>query len=133
VLSRLVLHVCRRIAVKLTLTLVGFVALTTLVAGPYLRHTPTSSRWRRWTRGWRPRGAAGKRSRIYIGVVMLACIKKGLCHAAFRERSYDQSCLHEVEPSTHDMQQLHQRVSTCQDTSKPRRLAKGARKDRHTF
>jgi len=38
VLSRLVLPVCRRIAVKLTLTLAGFVALTTLVAGFYLRH-----------------------------------------------------------------------------------------------
>ena len=32
------LPVRRRIAVKLTLTLVGFVAVTTLVAGVYLRH-----------------------------------------------------------------------------------------------
>src|SRR5262249_29647719 len=38
VLNRLVLPVRRRIAVKLTLTLVGFVAVTTLVAGLYLRH-----------------------------------------------------------------------------------------------
>jgi two-component system phosphate regulon sensor histidine kinase PhoR len=38
VLNRLVLPVRRRIAVKLTLTLVGFVAVTTLVAGVYLRH-----------------------------------------------------------------------------------------------
>ena len=37
-LNRLVLPVRRRIAVKLTLTLVGFVAVTTLVAGVYLRH-----------------------------------------------------------------------------------------------
>jgi two-component system phosphate regulon sensor histidine kinase PhoR len=38
VLNRLVLLVRRRIVVKLTLTLVGFVAVTTLVAGVYLRH-----------------------------------------------------------------------------------------------
>ncbi|MET0484761.1 MAG: ATP-binding protein [Candidatus Rokuibacteriota bacterium] len=37
-LNRLILPVRRRIAVKLTLTLVGFVAVTTLVAGLYLRH-----------------------------------------------------------------------------------------------
>ena len=37
-LNQLVLPVRRRIAVKLTLTLVGFVAVTTLVAGVYLRH-----------------------------------------------------------------------------------------------
>ena len=37
-LNRFILPVRRRIAVKLTLTLVGFVAVTTLVAGLYLRH-----------------------------------------------------------------------------------------------